>query len=151
MLDIVEGAKIMFGGAATGSAASKYGDWINMENLHSITAVVVGSPSAVAVEFIGCVAQDYTGASPSTAVCQYWYSTGVLIDKMVQSTETTGHTLNVLGGVGVCKYVNTGDSTDQYFSVQYTSGTAANRTSIVYFGDTRYKGLNQILATSSST
>ena len=32
MLDIVEGAKIMFGGAATGSAASKYGDWINMEN-----------------------------------------------------------------------------------------------------------------------
>ena len=152
MLDIVEGGKIINGLVpSTAAAATKTADFINMEGMNCIWAIISQDAQATPVTFNGVVSTDYVGGSPSTCNCQFWSSTGILIDKMIKSTSVTSMTLAAVGGVGLCKYTPYGNSSQKYFSLQYTSGTSPGRRSIVYIGSPRYGGLNQILATSSST
>ena len=152
MLDIVENGKIINGVApTTAAAASKYADWVNMEGLNCIWAIINQTAQATPIFFAGVVSTDYVGGSPTTASCQYWRSTGILIDKMSASTATTGLALEAVGGIGICKYTPSGNSTQHFFSLNYTSGTNPGRQSVTYIGSPRFGGLNQILATSSST
>ena len=154
MFDLIEGAKIMNGYVPTdASTDAGYADWINMEGMHSIWALVsCGSTGTTGVEFAGFVSDSYAGATPIRATCQYWHSTGVAIDRMVASTQTTG--LNAGDGVGSVMAIrfdpaSRSGSSQQYFSVARTAGDA--HATIIYVGQPRYGGLGQILATSSST
>lgn len=153
MLDLVEGAKIMNGVVPTTQAASSgYGDWINMENFHCIWALCHSGVGTSGQNFQAYVSESYAAASPSRATAQYWTSTGVAIGpRMKASTNTTGAKISdaVAGHVVIRFDPATADSSDQYFSVCYSSGDAAY--SITYIGETRYGGLAQFIATSSST
>jgi len=153
MLDLVEGAKMMNGlSPSTGLAASGYGDWINMEGMHTIWAICSQGANTTAMNFQGYVSDSYAGGTPVRAVCQYWRSTGLLIDRMVASTQTTGlQIVDVVGGQVAIKFdpASRPNSSQKYFSVAYSSGDAPF--SITYIGQPRYSGLGQILATTSST
>ena len=151
-LDLVEGAKVMYGIASTGLGASGYGDWINMENMHCIWAVCQQQAGTSSVNFQGYVSESYAGGTPVRATCQYWRSTSIAIDKMVASTNSTGLTaVDGVGGVVMIKFdpASRANSTQKYFSVAYSSGDSV--WNITYIGQPRYAGLGQILATSSST
>ena len=153
MLDLVEGAKVMIGlMPTTMSASSGAGDWINMEGMHCVWAICTETAPTSGAEFQGFVSDSYAGATPVRASCQYWRSTGVLIDKMVASTQTTGlQVVDVVGGQVAIRFdpASRPNSSQQYFSVAYTSGKGPK--SITYIAQPRYGGLGQILATSSST
>ena len=153
MLDLVEGAKMMNGlSPSTGLGASGYGDWINMEGMHTIWAICSQAAPTSAMNFQGYVSDSYAGATPVRAACQYWRSTGVAIDKMVASTQTTGLAgPDAVGCTVAIKFdpASRPNSSQQYFSVAHSSGDACF--SIQYIGQPRYGGLGQILATSSST
>ena len=153
MLDLVEGAKTIIGlMPTTKSASSGAGDWINMENLHCVWAICQETAPSSGAEFQGFVSQTYAGASATRAVCQYWRSTGVLIDKITASTQTTGlQTVDAIGGQVIIRFdpASRANSTQKYFSVAFTSGEGPK--SITYIAQPRYGGLQQILATSSST
>ena len=154
MLDLIEGAKIISGLTPTTKAATTaiIGDVINCENLHCVWAICSDGAPSSGSEFTGWATEEYTGATLSRATCQYWRSTGILIDKMTASTQTTGlQSVDVVGGIVVIRYdpASRSNSTQKYFTVGWTSG--AGPKSVTYICQPRYSGLNQILATSSST
>lgn len=152
MLDLIEGAKIIHGRTSTALAASGYGDWINLENMHCVWAICsVSSSGTKTHNFQGYVSDSYAGATPARAVCQYWRTTGPHIDKMIASTQTTGLRTEVVGGTVVMRFdpASRSASSQQYFSVACATGEVP--VSVIYITQPRYEGLGQILATSSST
>jgi hypothetical protein len=156
MLDLVEGAKLIYGKTCTGlNAGTAYADWINTENMHCVWALcsVEVSGGKVGTEFQGFVSQSYAGGTPVNAACQYWRSTGVTIDRMVSSTATSGLALEgaAVGGMVAIRFdpASRSASSQKYFSVRYTSGDRAMN--ITYVAQPRYAGLSQVLATTSST
>jgi hypothetical protein len=150
MLDLIEGAKLIYGFCGTGIATSSNGDWIKTENMQCVWAICNEEANAKFGFFSGYVAEDVDGTNAARATCQYWYSTGIEIDKMVASTATTGQALTVNGGVVAVRFdPAAAESSQPYFSVGYTTSKGVK--SIMYLGQPRYGGLGQILATSSST
>ena len=152
MLDLVEGAKTMYGVSSTGLGASGYGDWINMENMHCVWAICSQQAGTSGMNFQGYVSQSYAGATPVRAGCQYWRSTGITRDIIRATTNTTGlRTVDGAGGVVAIRFdpASRSASSQKYFSVAYSSGDSVFN--ITYIGEPRYAGLGQVLATTSST
>ena len=153
MLDLIEGAKVIYGISATGlNAAGAYADWIDMEAMHCVWSVCSQEAGTSGLEVAGFAADDNAAGGVTRAACQYWYTTGLAIDKFNASTQTTGYRLaDGAGGVVLVRYdpASQANSTMQFFSCHYSSGDSV--LSIMYVGQPRFGGIGQILATSSST
>ena len=157
MLDLVEGMKIVVGETPT-TLITAGADWINTANTHVVWAIVlesegggagVGSLNAIH----GMVAESYAGASPSTAVCKYWYSNGIGatgFDRLTASTNTTGVVTGSSESIVVVRHdPASADTSDHFFSI--VTPTSGWGLSVLYIAEPRYAGENQFLATTSST
>ena len=149
MLDLVEGAKIIVGLTPT-TANVTSADWINTENMHSVWAIVTKSLGAGSASFFSAqVGETYAGASASTPTATYWKSSGLSLDRLWASTNTTGLTAASSRGMVVIKYdPSVSDTSDKYFSVNMTSGLDV---AVTYICEPRYGGYQQFIATTSST
>jgi len=151
MLDLADGAKIIVGTVGT-TAINAGGDWINTENMHCVWAICTQSAvKASSNQFIAQVAESYAGASASMPVATYWKSTNIkALDRLFKTTSSTGSLCGTTEGMVVIRYdPSVSDTSDHYFSV--VTPTSGWGTSIIYICEPRYGGVNQFVATTSST
>jgi len=160
MLDLIEGAKIITAiPPTTASVAAAVGDYINMENMHRIWAICHFKGGDTAPDVTFKLASDYAGTGSSTAATAHWWvqkdSTASPLDRMTRSTATS-YVAQAELGVATTQYMVVGvydpaarASSNTHIAVAMSSASGIR--SATYICQSRYKGSNQFIATTSST
>ena len=158
MIDLVEGMKIVQGVAPTTMGASDDGDWINMENAHTVWAVVNIRKPTSEVTLTPKTASAYagTGSSAITGGAKFWINNNTALDRLTASTATTAAACSATTNnvQMICRYdPAAAPSSHPYFSVTFSTagGAATGTVGVTYLMASRYPGYQQIIATTSST
>jgi len=159
MFDLVEGAKIIQGVRPTTMGAADTGDYISMENAHTVWAIISVDGATTEITMTPKLASAYagTGSSAITGGAKFWVNTNTSqLDRLTATTHTTAYTLsdNANGAMVVCRYdPAAAASSNTHFTIDVSTATAANagRYSVVYVLEPRYGGYRATIATTSST
>jgi hypothetical protein len=160
MLDLVEGAKIINALApTTQGAATVKADYVKMENANTVWAIVNVKTHTSGPTVTPYVASDVAGTGV-TAVgggAKFWVNNNTTqLDRMVASTAVTAQAFTdaATDGLMVVRYDPTeAASSNDCFAIGLTTagGAADGTVSVTYILDSRYKGYQQVIATTATT
>ena len=158
-MNFAEDFKVVQAYVSTAWGAANNGDYINMENAHAIHVIVNTKGLTTDCTFTPELASDYagTGSSAITGGAQFWYDADTAtVDRLTKSTASTAYTLtgSANNSMVVVRYDPAqAASSNTHFTIGFSSkGTAGVGTlEATYIIESRYKGYQAVVATTSST
>jgi hypothetical protein len=158
MFDLAESNHVVQGlMPTTGTNASVPCDYINMKNFHTIWSVISYGGGDTAPDITPRVAEDYTGTGASSVGnADFWVCSGTtILDRWTKSTavrtlDGTTHLLSTTSASVLVRYnPSEAASSKTYFHIHLTKWNGP--INVLYIGESRYKGSQQFIATTSST
>lgn len=158
MFNLVEGTKVIKAiSASTGTNAAMVGDYINMENMHKVWALVNWDGGDTSPDVTFKLASDYAGTGSSTAAtAKWWINTGSTVHERFTLSTSTSYIKKADLGTATTRYTIIGmfDPASAASSNTHVCVHLGARNGCVaasYICEPRYAGYQQFIATTSST